>query len=195
MPDSLAQAIRELANPQYQHVLLLPLLVQGLVLCAVFVLGSVLLKQPRASALGLGLLAGCALAILPYLGARDAALRAIQDAHTKYTATEIAAVGERIASVTWVYQALAGLGVVACLACLTRMRVSLWLSPLAAILGIAVAAWSLDLHFRESRIYHPNLAPASSVRAAPPVAVPVPRALPARPVGVPAPEPAARQAP
>ena len=183
MPESLAQAVRELTNPQYQHVLLLPLLVQGLILCALFVLGSVILKQSRATALGLGLLAACALAVLPYLSARAAALKAIQDAHTKYTATEIAAVGERISAVAWVYQSLAGMAVLAILATLIRARIGHWLSLLCALTGIGVALWSLDLHFRESRLYHPNLAPATTVRAAPPVVTPVPpRTLPARPV-------------
>ena len=182
MPESLTHALRELGNPQYSHLVLHPLLVHGLVLCGLFVLGSTLLKQPRAAALGLLLLAGCTLAVVPYLHTRGAALAAVQAAHSKYAATEISGLGDRLHQWAWIYQALAGLAVLAVIA-IPAKAIGRALGIATGVLALGVGLWGLDFHHRESRVYHPNLAEAPGV-AAPvlPVAAPAVRpAVPAKP--------------
>ena len=175
MPESLTHALRELGNPQYLHLVLHPLLVQGLALCGLFVLGSTLLRQPRAAALGLLLLAGCALAVVPYLHAREAALAAVQAAHSKYAATEIAGLGDRLHQWAWVHEALAGLAVLALVA-IPAKATGRVLGIATAVLALADGLWGLDFHHRESRIYHPNLAEAPGVVSpALPVAAPAVR--------------------
>ena len=96
MPESLSQAFSELSNPQYRHVLLLPLLVHGLILAGLMAMVSSIFKQNRAAAFAFLLVAVCALAVRPYLDARASALSAIQAAQTSYKATEIAAIAERL---------------------------------------------------------------------------------------------------
>jgi hypothetical protein len=185
MPETLSQALRELWNPQYQHVVLLPFLVHGLVLMGLMALGATVLKQTRAGALALLLLALCAGSVVVYLQARGASLTAIQGAHTKYEATEIAAIGERLQSLVWIYYAVAGLALVALVAGLSKPSLGMLFGVLAGLAGMGVGIWGLDLHYRESRIYHPNLLPAAVQRPnlpnqSPPAAAP--RVQPARPV-------------
>jgi hypothetical protein len=185
MPDTLSQALRELWNPQYQHVVLLPFLVHGLVLMGLMTLGATVLKQTRAGALALLLLALCAGSVVAYLQARGASLTAIQGAHTKYEATEIAAIGERLQSLVWVYYAVAGLALVALVASLIKPSLGMLFGVLSGFAGMGVGIWGLDHHYRESRIYHPNLLPAAIQRPnlpnqSPPAAAP--RVQPARPV-------------
>ncbi|MFM7182072.1 MAG: hypothetical protein ACKO2G_11490 [Verrucomicrobiales bacterium] len=188
MPETLSQALRELWNPQYQHVVLLPFLIHGLVLTGLMALGATVLKQTRAGALALLLLALCAGSVFAYLQARGASLTAIQGAHTKYEATEIAAIGERLPSLVWVYYAVAGLALVALVAGLSKPSLRMLFGILAGLAGIGVGLWGLDLHYRESRIYHPNLLPSSVERPnlptqSPPAAPKVQPARPAQPGG------------
>jgi lysylphosphatidylglycerol synthetase-like protein (DUF2156 family) len=187
MPDSLIQAFRELWNPQYQHVVLLPFLVHGLILTGLMALGSAILKQHRACALALLLMAVCAAAAQPYLDARAASLSAIQAAQTKYEATEVAALGERLHSQIWIFHAVAGLAVLAALGELIRWQAVRFLGIGVALIGMAAGCWALDFHYRESRVYHSNLMPAARTRApAPtpstPAAPDTPRVEPARPL-------------
>ncbi len=180
MPDSLTQAIRELWNPQYQHVVLLPFLVHGLVLTGLMALGSAILKQHRASALAFLLMAACAAAAQPYLDARAASLTAIQAVQTKYEATEVAGLGERLQSQVWIFHAVAGLAVLASLTELIRWNAARFLGLGAAMIGIGAGLWALDFHYRESRVYHSNLMPAARTRATAPVpAAPAPVSAPA----------------
>ena len=185
MPESLSQAVRELWNPQYQHVLLLPFLIHGLVLMGIMTIGATILKQTRAAGLALLLLALCAGSVVVYLQARGASLSAIQGAHTKYEATEIAAIGERWKSLLWLYYSLGGLAVVALLAAMVKPGARMFFGILAGLAGMGVGIWGLDLHYRESRIYHPNLLPPAIQRPnlpnqnPPPAAEP--RVQPARP--------------
>ena len=212
MPESLSHALRELWNPSYQHLVLHPFFVHGLLLCGFFVLGSTVVKQTRASAMGLLLLALCALTVLPYLQARTADLPSLQATHSKFAATEISGLGDRLRSFSWIYYVLAGLAIVSLVATPAKASVGMILSLVTAILAIGVGVWGLDFHHRESRLYHPNLteapgvavttppvppspvrqapaaAPAKPVNPAPPVAPanPVPPVAPARPVNPPA---------
>lgn len=187
MPESLSHALRELWNPQYQHVVLMPFFIHGLVLMGLMVLAATVLKQTRAGALALLLLALCALSVVPYLQARGVSLTAIQGAHTKYEATEIAAAGERLKSMVWLYYAVAGLSLVALVASLSKPGLGMLFGVLAGLAGLGAGLFGLDAHFRESRIYHPNLIPASVQRpnlpnqGAPAPATPA-RVQPARPV-------------
>jgi hypothetical protein len=184
MPETLSHALRELWNPQYQHVVLMPFFVHGLVLMGLMVLASTVLKQTRAGALALLLLALCAVSVIPYLQARGLSLTSIQGAHTKYEATEIAAVGERLRSLAWLYYAVAGLALVALVASLSKPGLGMLFGVLAGLAGLGAGMFGLDAHFRESRIYHPNLIPASVQRPnLPNQAAPAPtRVQPARPV-------------
>jgi hypothetical protein len=184
MPETLSQALRELWNPQYQHVVLLPFLIHGLVLMGLMTLGAAVLKQTRAGALALLLLMLCAGSVVVYLQARGASLTAIQGAHTKYEATEIAAIGERLQSLVWVYYVLAGLALLALLTIVLKPDLARLFGVLAGLAGLGAGLWGLDHHYRESRIYHPNLLPATVQRPnlpnqSPPAA---PQVQPARPV-------------
>lgn len=187
MPETLSQALRELWNPQYQHVVLLPFFIHGLVLMGFMTLGATLLKQTRATALALLLLAVCAGSVVIYLQARGAALSAIQSAHTKYEATEIAAIAHRLQSVVWVYHGVAGMALVALLATMFKPGARMVFGILAGLVGMGAGVWGLDLHYRESRIYHPNLLPPAIQRPHHPAQNPPPaepRVQPARPAPV-----------
>ena len=191
MTESLSLAVRDLWNPEYQHVVLLPFLVHGLLLCGLFALGATVLKQSRAAALALLMVALCALAAIPFLQAREAALPALQAAHSKYDSSEIAAVGQRLNSVIWLYYGVAGISIIALLASLTKASLGMIFGILASLIAIGTGFWGLDMHHRETVIYHPNLGKPPKTLPAIPVNMPGKPAQPSRVL----PAPQANQAP
>ena len=66
----------QVQSSDYLHLVLQPFLIQGLFLCALFVLGSLLCKQKISLAIGLILTALCAACIFPYLQSRTEAVTA-----------------------------------------------------------------------------------------------------------------------
>ena len=190
MPETFTQALRALSNPEYQYLLWQPIMVHGLILSALFTLGSLVLRQRRAAAFGLLLLGLCSLAVIPYLEARSAALPAIQAAHTKYDSARLSAPAERLSSLIWVYQTMAAAAGLAMLLCLTKTKAGLALAILSASAGLGLGVWGLDGDFREASLHHPNLGQAVRTRAARPVPEPAPvpvekEALPAKPISAP----------
>jgi len=161
MPDliqSILFAITQLANPEYRHLALHPLLVHGILLSSIFLTFTFILRQRKASAVALLLLIICSLCIFPYADAREASVDTLIASQSEYHTTDITAYQEAVVAMRWYFTGLAGLALIALLTGAGGKAVSITFLILTLIGGFALSAWSLSLHYRESQIYHPHLA-------------------------------------
>jgi len=187
MLETMNHVLGELGNPQYRHLVLHPLFVHGLVLTGLFTFVSLLMKQRRAAALGLVLMAVCALSVWFYLHARAEALPAMQKTHSRFDATEMAATGELLARTAWVYFVLAGFTIFGLVAVTSRSLTASIFVLCIALGSMVVGVWGLAHHYRESCLYHPNLDLVEKKSLPPP---PKTAPLPAKPATTPkAPQP------
>ena len=177
MIDLLPFLIEQLQLPEYLHLVLQPFLIQGLFLCALFVLGSLICRQKGALAIGLILMALCAGCIYPYLQFRMEATTAIQLAQGEHQATEIQSIAIAFKKLSWIYYALAGIAIVAAATIPAKNKLSPLLSILAVIWALYASGLALAYHHRDSRLYHPNLEGPGEV-IAPPKEVPEPSQIP-----------------
>jgi len=161
MPDqiqSILFAITQLANPEYRHLALHPLLVHGILISTLFLLLCFILRQRKASAAALLLLIICSLCIFPYADAREASINTLMAHQGKYELTEITAYQETVVSMRWYFAGLAGLALIALLTGAGGKSISILFVILTLLAGLALSSYSFSLHYRENQIYHPYLA-------------------------------------
>ncbi len=157
MFDLLPFLTEQLQLPDYLHLVLQPFLIQGLFLCALFVLGSLVCRQKLALAIGLILTALCAACIFPYLQTRTEAVTAIQLAQGEHLSSEVQSIAVAFNKLAWIYYALSGIALLAAVTIPSKKKISPVLSILVIIWALYASGLALAYHHRDSRLYHPNL--------------------------------------
>lgn len=157
MFDQVPFLLDQLKSPDYLHLVLQPLLVQGLLLCAIFTLICLVLRQKLALGAALLLTAICAGAAFPYLTIRSEAVQSIQLSQPQHLGSEIEGIMDAFSKIAWIYYAISGLAFLAAATLPMKNKLSTVLSLLVVVSAIYGAGLAATFHHRESRIFHPNL--------------------------------------
>ena len=142
-----------LANAEFAGLLVEPVLLYGIFFGVVFFAIGHYLGQPKCRAAALITIATCSLCILPYLSFRQHARHLETGGHTSATATQYDEQTKRVASVKWIYLALAIAAGLALIAGGKLAQVSNITIIAGGIIVVFLSAW---LSMKNAEIYHPN---------------------------------------
>lgn len=156
----LEKLLAALADPEYQFLVLEPLIF-WLVAAGVVIFGyAYFAKKERLLIVSLSLVLAGALVFLPYLGARKASSQRIEQV---YRANDLSRSKSFVENTRqreeqrWLYLLLAGVAAGAILVGPTRNRLGLTLGIASVALGLYTMERSLWMNYQDALAFHPNL--------------------------------------
>ncbi|MCB1236354.1 MAG: hypothetical protein KDM91_14905 [Verrucomicrobiae bacterium] len=158
--DHFEKLLGAFKDPEYLFLVLEPVLFYGIGIGVIGLIAAWFLKNERLQLASLIVIAVSALAIFPYLGARESAQKRIVKVYEIESPTRAKAFSTNTADRIdhkWIYLALAGVAGAAILVGPRRNRLGLGLAIGAVVLGLHGVNYSLWMHYQDSLAFHPNL--------------------------------------
>lgn len=190
----LEKLLQALADPEYQFLVLEPLLFWLVAAGSVCFGYAYFSKKERLQIVGLSFILAGALVFLPYLGARKASAQRIEQVFKLESPSRSKNFAENTRQreeQRWVYLMLAGVAAGAILVGPTRNRLGFALGVASMVLGIYTMERSLWMNYQDALAFHPNLKSNHAPVASKPKPPAVPEVKPA-PASKPSPMPVAK---
>ncbi len=160
MLDEITLLIKALGEPEYLYLVLEPALIYGTAVGLVVFGVAYFISDVKAQMLGLAILIVSAAMVFPYLefrGKAESRISKVYKIESPSTVKAFKAHTEAVKDARWTYITLAGLAAVVLLMGPRSNRFSRWLSLFTAFAAVGVVMVSLNFHFKESQLSHPNL--------------------------------------
>lgn len=147
---------KKIADPEYRHLLLEPVLIYGVLIGAAAFVLAFLFKERKMQLTALLVLIVSALMVVPYLSARSTADKRAEKLFSAQ-AEQIAAQRETRKDSQWAYFAVAGLAGVTLLMGAHKGKAGLVVGVATVGAAGCLVLFGMAMHLKDSQIYHPNL--------------------------------------